>query len=126
MRSTSTSGGRDSRRRCSATCSPSLDQRLVKDRHLKLALDLDGRRFNAIWFRRTELLPKEAYGLRIARWRTTTTACAGCSLIVEHAALPYNPVFSKPGSTMEAEHLNQIEGTVADLRGRLAELRRYL
>ncbi len=27
-----------------------LEQRLVKDRHLKLALDLDGRRFNAIWF----------------------------------------------------------------------------
>ena len=37
-----------------------LDQRLIKDRHLKLSLDLDGRRFNAIWFRRTELLPKEA------------------------------------------------------------------
>ncbi len=37
-----------------------LDQRLIKERHLKLALDLDGRRFNAIWFRRTELLPKEA------------------------------------------------------------------
>jgi single-stranded-DNA-specific exonuclease len=36
-----------------------LEQRLLKDRHLKLALDLDGRRFNAIWFRRTELLPKE-------------------------------------------------------------------
>jgi len=27
---------------------------------------------------------------------------------------------------MEAERLNQIVGTVADLRGRLAELRRYL
>jgi len=27
---------------------------------------------------------------------------------------------------MEPERLNQIEGTVADLRGRLAELRRYL
>jgi single-stranded-DNA-specific exonuclease len=37
-----------------------LEQRLLKDRHLKLTLDLDGRRFNAIWFRRTEPLPKEA------------------------------------------------------------------
>ena len=37
-----------------------LEQRLVKDRHLKLALDLDGRRFNAIWFRRTEPLPRQA------------------------------------------------------------------
>jgi single-stranded-DNA-specific exonuclease len=37
-----------------------LEQRLVKDKHLRLTLDLDGRRFNAIWFRRTELLPKEA------------------------------------------------------------------
>jgi single-stranded-DNA-specific exonuclease len=36
-----------------------LEQRLVKERHLKLALDLDGRRFNAMWFRRTELLPKQ-------------------------------------------------------------------
>ena len=32
----------------------------------------------------------------------------------------------RAGKTMEAERLNQIEGTVADLRGRLAELRRYL
>jgi hypothetical protein len=30
------------------------------------------------------------------------------------------------GTLMEAERLNQIEGTVAGLRGRLAELRRYL
>jgi single-stranded-DNA-specific exonuclease len=37
-----------------------LEQRLIKDRHLKLALDLDGRRFNAIWFRRTEPLPRQA------------------------------------------------------------------
>ena len=37
-----------------------LEQRLLKDRHLKLTLDLDGRRFNAIWFRRTEPLAKEA------------------------------------------------------------------
>jgi single-stranded-DNA-specific exonuclease len=37
-----------------------LEQRLVKDKHLKLALDLDGRRFPAMWFRRTEPLPKEA------------------------------------------------------------------
>jgi single-stranded-DNA-specific exonuclease len=26
----------------------------------RLALDLDGRRFNAIWFRRTEPLPRQA------------------------------------------------------------------
>jgi hypothetical protein len=32
----------------------------------------------------------------------------------------------RAGTFMEAERLNQIEGTVADLRGRLAELRRYL
>ena len=38
-----------------------LEQRLVKERHLKLTLDLDGRRFNAMWFRRTEPLPKEAW-----------------------------------------------------------------
>jgi single-stranded-DNA-specific exonuclease len=62
-----------------------LDQRLVKDRHLKLALDLDGRRFNAIWFRRTELLPKEA---RLA-YRPVADDYNGVrrvQLIVEHAA----------------------------------------
>jgi hypothetical protein len=37
----------------------------------------------------------------------------------------YNPAFVD-GKNMEAERLNQIEGTIADLRGRLAELRRYL
>ena len=37
-----------------------LEQRLVRERHLKLALDLDGRHFHAIWFRRTEPVPKEA------------------------------------------------------------------
>lgn len=36
-----------------------LEQRLVKDKHLKLALALDNRRFNGIWFRRTEPLPKQ-------------------------------------------------------------------
>jgi hypothetical protein len=38
----------------------------------------------------------------------------------------YNPQLSTSRPSMEAERLNQIEGTVADLRGRLAELRRYL
>jgi single-stranded-DNA-specific exonuclease len=32
-------------------------QRLVKDAHLKLTLELEGRRFDAIWFRHTETLP---------------------------------------------------------------------
>jgi single-stranded-DNA-specific exonuclease len=32
-------------------------QRLLKDRHLKVSLDLDGHQFDAIWFRRTEPLP---------------------------------------------------------------------
>jgi single-stranded-DNA-specific exonuclease len=37
-----------------------VEQRLVKDRHLKLGLELDGRRFNGIFFRRTEPLPRRA------------------------------------------------------------------
>jgi single-stranded-DNA-specific exonuclease len=37
-----------------------LEQRLIKDRHLKLVLELDGRRFNAIFFGRVEPLPREA------------------------------------------------------------------
>jgi len=41
---------------------------------------------------------------------------------------PYNsaPTEKKSKDIMEAERLNQIEGTVADLRTRLSELRRYL
>ena len=40
---------------------------------------------------------------------------------------PYNsaPV-KKSKDIMEAERLNQIEGTIAGLRTRLSELRRYL
>ncbi len=38
-----------------------LEQRLIKDAHLKLALDLGGKRFDAIFFRRTEPLPDRAY-----------------------------------------------------------------
>jgi single-stranded-DNA-specific exonuclease len=34
-----------------------VEQRLIKDAHLKLTLELAGRRFNAIWFRRTDTLP---------------------------------------------------------------------
>jgi single-stranded-DNA-specific exonuclease len=37
-----------------------VEQRLVKDRHLKLGLELDGRRFNGIFFRHTEPLPRRA------------------------------------------------------------------
>jgi single-stranded-DNA-specific exonuclease len=62
-----------------------LEQRLLKDKHLKLSLDLDGRRFNAIWFRRTELLPKE---VRLA-YRPVADDYNGMrrvQLIIEHAA----------------------------------------
>jgi single-stranded-DNA-specific exonuclease len=37
-----------------------VEQRLIKNRHLKLVLELDGRRFNAIFFGRVESLPKQA------------------------------------------------------------------
>ena len=62
-----------------------LEQRLVKDKHLKLALDLDGRRFDAIWFRRTETLAKEVD----LAYRPVADEYNGqrrVQLIVEHAA----------------------------------------
>jgi single-stranded-DNA-specific exonuclease len=34
-----------------------VEQRLIKDAHLKLTLELDGKRLPAIWFRRTQPLP---------------------------------------------------------------------
>lgn len=38
-----------------------LEQRLIKDAHMKLALEFGGKRFDAIFFRRTEPLPERAY-----------------------------------------------------------------
>jgi single-stranded-DNA-specific exonuclease len=37
-----------------------VEQRLVKDTHLKLVLELEGRRWPAIWFRRIEAVPDRA------------------------------------------------------------------
>jgi single-stranded-DNA-specific exonuclease len=62
-----------------------LEQRLVKDAHLKLTLELDGRRWPAIWFRRVEALPDRA---RLA-YRPTIDEFRGqrrLSLIVEQMA----------------------------------------
>ncbi len=63
-----------------------LEQRLVKDRHTKLLLDLDGRQFNGIYFRRTEPLPRRA---RLA-FRPTVDDYLGqrrVTLVVEHCEL---------------------------------------
>ena len=55
---------------------------------------------------------------------------ADVKAVIRRRAFPswpsYNAGVFESGTSMEAERLNQIEGTVADLRGRLAELRRYL
>jgi single-stranded-DNA-specific exonuclease len=62
-----------------------LEQRLLKDRHLKLSLALDGRRFEAIWFRHTERLSARA---RLA-YRPVADEYMGArrlQLVIEHAA----------------------------------------
>ncbi|MEG0821094.1 MAG: single-stranded-DNA-specific exonuclease RecJ [Burkholderiaceae bacterium] len=61
-----------------------LEQRLIKDAHLKLALELDGKRFDAIFFRRTERLPDISY----LAYRPETNDWNGqrrVQLIIEHA-----------------------------------------
>ncbi len=61
------------------------EQRLIKDTHLKLTLELDGRRFSAIWFRHTETLPTR---VRLA-YRPTIDEYQGqrrISLHIEYAA----------------------------------------
>lgn len=63
-----------------------VEQRLVKDRHLKLVLDLDGRCFDAVWFARTEQLPRT---VRLA-YRPAVDDYMGTrrlQLVIEHAAL---------------------------------------
>jgi single-stranded-DNA-specific exonuclease len=61
-----------------------VEQRLVKDAHLKLLLELDGRRFGGIWFRHTESLPSR---VRLA-YRPVVDEYQGqrrISLVIEHA-----------------------------------------
>jgi single-stranded-DNA-specific exonuclease len=63
-----------------------IEQRLVKDRHLKLVLDLDGRLFHAVWFSRTETVPRT---VRLA-YRPVVDDYMGerrLQLVIEHAAL---------------------------------------
>jgi single-stranded-DNA-specific exonuclease len=62
-----------------------VEQRLVKDSHLKLTLEFDGRRWPAIWFRRVEAVPDR---VRLA-YRPTIDEFRGqrrLSLIVEQMA----------------------------------------
>jgi single-stranded-DNA-specific exonuclease len=63
-----------------------VEQRLVKEAHLKLTLELDGRRFNAIWFRRTQPLPTRAR-LAYRPVEEDYRGSRGVSLHVEHASL---------------------------------------
>ncbi|MGI4860282.1 MAG: single-stranded-DNA-specific exonuclease RecJ [Janthinobacterium lividum] len=59
-------------------------QSLVKDKHLKLQLFRGARRFDAIWFNRTEPLPEQAsvaYRLTRDTWNGVTRV----QMIVEHA-----------------------------------------
>ncbi len=63
-----------------------VEQRLVKDAHLKLTLELDASRFNAIWFRHTQPLPTR---VRLA-YRPAADEYQGLrrvTLFVEHAAV---------------------------------------
>ena len=61
-----------------------LNQRILKDKHLKLLLDKNGRRLDAIWFNRTEALPSRArvaYRLDANEFNGNTRV----QLMVEHA-----------------------------------------
>ncbi len=61
-----------------------VEQRLVKDQHLKLTVELQGRRFGAMWFRHTTALPTRA---RLA-YRPMADDFQGqrrVTLVVEHA-----------------------------------------
>jgi single-stranded-DNA-specific exonuclease len=63
-----------------------VDQRLLKERHLKLSLDLDGLRLSAIWFGRTDPLPDQvrlAYRPEIDDFQ----GLARLNLRIEHASL---------------------------------------
>ena len=59
-------------------------QRLLKNKHLKMTLERDGERFEAIWFNRDSLLPEEieaAYRLDQNEWNGNVSV----QLIIEFA-----------------------------------------
>ena len=61
-----------------------LNQRLLKERHLKLMLEKDGRQYDAIWFNHADNLPghaRVAYRLDANEYNGRTTV----QLMVEHA-----------------------------------------
>lgn len=61
-----------------------LNQRVLKERHLKLLVEKDGRRYDAIWFGHAEALPPEAtiaYRLDVNEYNGITRV----QLLVEHA-----------------------------------------
>lgn len=63
-----------------------LEQRLVKEAHLKLKLQLGKSRFDGMWFRHTEALPTRvrlAYRLTADTWQGQRRI----TLVIEHAAL---------------------------------------
>jgi single-stranded-DNA-specific exonuclease len=63
-----------------------LDQRLIKEQHLKLTIELQGKRFGAMWFRHAESLPSR---VRLA-YRPVADNFQGqrrVMLFVEHAAV---------------------------------------
>lgn len=61
------------------------EQKLIKDRHLKLGLQRGRRRFNAIWFNQTQPLPPRAlFAYRLAR--DTFNGAVRVQMIVEHAS----------------------------------------
>ncbi len=65
-------------------------QRLLKDRHLKLFLERDGLRMDAIWFNHAEPLPETieaVYRLERNTWGGRTTV----QLMIEHAATAMLP-----------------------------------
>ncbi|MGN6388284.1 MAG: single-stranded-DNA-specific exonuclease RecJ, partial [Burkholderiaceae bacterium] len=61
-----------------------MNQRVLKERHLKLFLDKDGRRYDAIWFGHADALPDRvrlAYRLDANEYNGVTRV----QLLVEHA-----------------------------------------
>lgn len=64
-----------------------INQRVLKDRHLSLELEKDGRQLKAIYFNHADLLPPESclvFRLASNEYRGITSV----QLVVEHAAMP--------------------------------------
>jgi len=108
-----------------------LSQRVLKDKHLKLQLQRDNRKFDAIWFNHADSLPdriRAAYRLDANEFNGRTSVQLMVAGRRRHRRAAQRIIVGFAGAkiVMEAERLNALTALLADLTAREQDLRGYL